>query len=112
MIQNKFSKLWKPFITKNFEITSIGFSALDGCSTMSRILHGIQSYFDKSSGDLKYIYCNLELCFTYLITKYDEFVKFHSLLLNLFLLLKNSRIKLNIFEEDQNAYGLKSLKTN
>ena len=30
--------------------------------------------------------------------------------LNLYLLLKNSTVKSNIFEELQNAYGLKSLK--
>ena len=41
--------------------------------------------------------------------KYD-FVKFGNLPLNLYLLLKNSTVKSNIFKEFQNAYGLKSLK--
>ena len=46
----------------------------------------------------------------HLIPKYEDFVKFDSLLLNLFLLLKNSNVKSNILEEVQNAYGLKMLK--
>ena len=50
------------------------------------------------------------LCFTHLIPKYDDFVRLDSLLLNLYLLLKNSTFKSNVFEEVQNAYGLKSLK--
>ena len=50
------------------------------------------------------------LSFTHLIPKYDDFVKFDSLLLNLYLLLKNSTVKSNIFEEVPNAYGLKLLK--
>ena len=41
---------------------------------------------------------------------FDDFVKFDSLLLNLYLLLKNSTVKSNIYEEVENAYGLKSLK--
>ena len=42
--------------------------------------------------------------------KYDDFVEFQRLLLNLYLLLKNSTVKSYIFEQVQNAYGLKSLK--
>ena len=42
--------------------------------------------------------------------KCQDFEKCDSLLLNLFLLLKNSNVKSNIFEEVQNVYGLKTLK--
>ena len=61
--------------------------------------------FEQYSGHLVFIHSQnhrLALCFTHL--------KFDSLLLNLYLLLKNSTVKSNIFEEVQNAYGLKSLK--
>ena len=86
---------------------------MNGCSTMARIYHGVRSHFEQCSGHLVYIHsCNhrLALCFTHVIPKYDNFVKFDSLLLNLYLLLKNSTVKSNIFEEVPNAYGLKSLK--
>ena len=89
------------------------FSGMNGCSTMTGIYHGVQSYFEQWSGHLVYIHYrnrSLAFCFTHLIPKYDDFVKFDSLLLNLYLLLKNSTVKSNIFEEVQNAYGLKSLK--
>ena len=50
------------------------------------------------------------LSFTHLIPKYDDFVKFGSLLLNSYLLLKNSTVTSNIFKEIHNACGLKLLK--
>ena len=50
------------------------------------------------------------LSFTHLIPKYDDFVKFGSLLLNSYLLLKNSTVTSNIFKEIHNARGLKLLK--
>ena len=95
-------------IRENLQITNVRF-----CSTMAGIYHGVRSYFEQCSGHLVYINCRnhrLTLCFTHLILKYGEFVKFDSLLLNLYLLLKNSTVKPNIFEEVQNAYGLKLLK--
>ena len=98
---------------ENLEITNVRFSGMNGCSTKVKIYHSVQSDFEQCSGHLVYIHCSnyrLELCFTHLIPKYDNFVKFDSLLLNLYLLLKNSTVKSNIFEEVQNAYGLKSLK--
>ena len=77
------------------------------------MVRNVQDTFEQCSGHLVYINCRnhrLALCFTHLIMKYDDFVEFHSLLLNLHLLLKNSTVKSYIFEEVQNAYGLKSLK--
>ena len=95
------------------EISNVRFSGMDGCSTMAGTYHGVRSYFEQCSGHLVYIHYRnhrLALCFTHLIPKYDDFVKFDSLLLNLYLLLKNSTVKSNIFEEVQNACELKSLK--
>ena len=89
------------------------FSGMDGCSTMAEIYHGVQFYFEQCSGHLVYIHYRnhrLAFCFTHLIPKYDNFVKFDSLLLNLYLLLKNSTVKSNIFEKVQNVFKLKSLK--
>ena len=100
-------------IRENLEITKVRLSGMDGCSTMAGICHGVQSYFEQCSGYLVYIHCRnhrFAFCFTHLVSKHDDFVKFDSLLLNLYLLWKNSSVKSNIFEEVQNAYGLKSLK--
>ena len=61
--------------------------------------------FEQYSGHLVFIHSQnhrLALCFTHL--------KFDSLLLNLYLLLKNSTVKSNIFEEVHNAYRLKLLR--
>ena len=77
------------------------------------MVSNVQDTFEQCSGHLVYINCcnhRLALCFTHLIMKYDDFVEFHRLLLNLYLLLKNSTVKSYIFEQVQNAYGLKSLK--
>ena len=97
---------------ENVKITNVHFSDMVECSTKSRIYNGVR-YFEKSSEHLVYIYCRnhrLALCFIHLIPKYEDFVKFDSLLLNLFLLLKNSRVKSTIFEGVQTVYGLTSLK--
>ena len=98
---------------ENLHMKKVQFSGIDGCSTMAGIYNGVWAYFEKVCGFLMYIHCRnhqLALCFTHLVPKYEDFVKFDSLLLNLFLLLKNSDMKSNIFEEVQNAYGLKMLK--
>ena len=80
---------------------------------MTRIYHSVRSYFEQCSRHLVYIHYRNHrpaLCFAHLIPKYDDFVRFDSLLLNLYLLLKNITLKSNIFEEVQSAYGLKSLE--
>ena len=69
---------------------------MDGCSAMSGEQNG-RNY-------------HLAWCFTHLIPQFDEFKNFDSLLLNLYLLLKNSSMKQSIFNEVQCAYGLDSLK--
>ena len=99
-------------ITENLEKTNVRFLGMDGCSTMAGY-HGVRSYFEQCSLHLVYIHCRnhrLALCFTNLILKYHDFVKFDSLLLNSYLLLKNSTVKSNIFKEVQKVFGLKSLK--
>ena len=76
---------------------------------MSGIYNGVRSYFEMISGHLGYIHCRNHrpaLCFTHVI----DFIKFGSLLLNLFLLLKNSTVRSAIFDEVETAYGLTSLK--
>ena len=85
---------------------------MDGCFTMAWIYHGVRSYFEQYSGHSVFIHSQnhrLALCFTHLIPKHDNFVKFDSLLLNVYLLLKNSTVKSNVFEEVHNTYRLKLL---
>ena len=82
-------------IRENLEITNARFSGMDGCSTKAAIYHVVRSYLEQCSGHLVYIHFRnhrLVLYFTHLIPKYDDFVKFDSLLLNLYLLLKNSTV--------------------
>ena len=60
-----------------------------------------------------YIHCQnhrLALCFAHLIPKFPDFENFDSLLLNLYLFMKNGSVKQSIFEEIQQAYKLPSLK--
>lgn len=76
-------------------------------------MDGVKVYFDKSTSLFTFIHCRnhrLALCFAHLIQKFNEFKSFDSLLLNLYLLLKNSSVKQSISEEVQAAYGLQSLK--
>ena len=80
---------------------------------MAGTYHGVRSYFEQYSRHLVYIHCHnhrFGLCFTHLIPKYDDFVKFDRLLLNLYLLLRNCTVTSNIFEDVHNAYGSKLLK--
>ena len=53
---------------------------------------------------------HLVLCFAHLIPQFKEFENFDGLLLNLYLLLKNSNVKQSLFEEVQQAYNLSSFK--
>ena len=75
--------------------------------------NGVKSFFDSSTFHFNYIHCQnhrLVLCFAHLILKFDNFQKFDSILLNLYLLLKNSSVRQSIFDEVQNAYCLQPLK--
>ena len=107
-------KTVKAFVDiENLSMKKVRFSGMDGCLTMAGIYNGVWAYFEKVCGFLIYIHCRnhrLALCFMHLVPKYEHFVKFDSLLHNLFLLLENSNVKSNIFEEVQNAYGLKAYK--
>ena len=98
---------------KEIEINRVKFAGMDGCSTMAGEHNGVKSHLEKATSHFHYIHCRnhrLALCFAHLIPRYNDFQKFDSLLLNLFLLLKNSSVKQSIFNEVQNAYGLQSLK--
>ena len=69
--------------------------------------------FKISSPFSVYVHCRnhrLALCFAHIIPRYPNMVKFDSLLLNFFLVLKNSNNKTNVFMEVQEAYGLPKLK--
>ena len=57
------------------------------------------------------IVITIVLCrFVHLTPQFKEFENFDGLLLNLYLLLKNSNMKQSIFEEVQQAYNLWPLK--
>ena len=97
----------------DLDLKKINFAGMNGCSTMAGDHNGVKVYFDKSTSHFTFIHCRnhrLALCFAHLIPKFDEFKGFDSLLLNLYLLLKNSSVKQSIFEEVQAVYSLQSLK--
>ena len=86
---------------------------MDGCSTMSGEHNGVRSLFERSTNHFTYIHYQnhlLALCFAHLIPQFEDFKKFNGLLLNIYLLLKNSSMKQAIFDEVQKAYELTSLK--
>ena len=86
---------------------------MDGCSTMSDQQNGVCAYFLNSSLFSVYVHCrnhSLPKCFAHIIPRYLNMVKFHSLLLNPFLILRNSNAKTNIVMEVQEVYRLPKLK--
>ena len=100
-------------LDRGVEIQWIKFTGMDGCSAMSGEQNGMKAHFQNFITHFNYIHCrnyHLAWCFTHLIPQFDEFKNFDSLLLNLYLLLKNNSMKQSIFNEVQCAYGLDSLK--
>ena len=98
---------------ESIDIKNTHFSGMDGCSTMTSDHKGIKRHFENSTPRFTYVHCKnhrLALCFAHLVPQYEVFEKFDSLLLNLFLLMKNSSVKQAIFKEVQSAYGLILLK--
>ena len=74
---------------------------------------GLKQLLAAATYHFVYIHCrNHRLAFysAHLIPKLPDFENFDSLLLNLYLLMKNSSVKKSIFEEIQQAYELPSLK--
>ena len=86
---------------------------MDGCSTMARDHNGVKVILTNqlhTSHLFTVEIIALRFCFVYLLPKFDEFKGFDSLLLNLYLLLKNNSVKQSIFDKVQAAYSLQSLK--
>ena len=87
---------------------------MDGCTVMAREHNGLKSRIGKVVPHFIYLHCRnhrLALCFAHLIPQFKQFENFDGLLLNLYLLLKNSNVKQSIFDEEvQRAYNLSSLK--
>ena len=95
------------------DIKRTRFAGMDGCSTMAGEHAGLKQLLAAATYHFVYIHCQnhrLALCFAHLIPKFPDFENFDSLLLNLYLLMKNSSVKQSIFEEIQQAYELPSLK--
>ena len=95
------------------DIKHTRFAGMDGCSTMAGEHAGLKQLLAAATYHFVYIHCQnhrLALCFAHLIPKFPDFENFDSLLLNLYLLMKNSSVKQSIFEEIQQAYELPSLK--
>ena len=90
------------YMKKNeIDITRISFSGMDGCSTMLGEHKGVTVHFKRNCSHHSSIHCRnhrLALCFSHLIPWYKPFENFDGLLLNLFLLLKNSSVKASIFK--------------
>ena len=98
---------------KDISMSKIRFSGMDGCSTMLGEHNGVTTHFKEHSSHHSSIHCRnhrLALCFAHLIPFHKEFETFDGLLLNLYLLLKNSTVKSSIFEEVQQSYEQTSLK--
>ena len=97
---------------KKLDKTRRRFAGMDGCSTMSWEHYRVKT-FEKITSHFTYIHCQnhcLALRFAHLTPQYAHFKKFDSLLLNLYLLLKNSSVKQVIFDKVEKAYELTSLK--
>ena len=95
------------------DIKRTRFAGMDGCSTMAGEHAGLKQLLAAATYHIVYIHCRnhrLALCFAHLIPKFPDFENFDSLLLNLYLLMKNSSVKQSIFEEIQQACELPSLK--
>ena len=74
---------------------------------------GVKQLLAAATYHFVYIHCQkpwLALCFAHLIPEFPYLENFDSLLLNLYLLLKNSSVKQSIFKKVQQAYDLLSLK--
>ena len=95
------------------DIKRTRFAGMDGCFTMAGEHAGLKQLLAAATYHFVYIHCRnhqLALCFAHLIPKFLDFENFDSLLLNLYLLMKNSSVKQSIFEEIQQAYEIPSLK--
>ena len=95
------------------DIKRTRFAGMDECYTMAGEHAGVKQLLAAATYHFVYIHCRnhrLALCFAHLIPKFPDFENFDSLLLNLYLLMKNSSVKQSIFEEIQQAYELLSLK--
>ena len=89
------------------------FARMDGCSTMFGGHNGVRKYFKELFSHNLYLHCRnqqLALFFCHLIPKYDKLKQLVGLLLNIWLILKNSLIRQFIFDEVQKPYELTSLK--
>ena len=80
---------------------------------MMGVHNGVQAHFKKGCSHHSSIHCRnhrLALCFSHLTPWHKPFENFDGLLLNLYLLLKNSSVKTLIFNEIQQSYNQPSLK--
>ena len=102
------------FFEKNdVDLKRTRFAEMDGCTVMAGEHNGLKSRIGKVVPHFIYLHCCnhcLALCFAHLIPQFKQFENFDGLLLNLYLLLKNSNVKQSIFEEVQQAYNLSSFK--
>ena len=102
------------FCDKNdIDLKRAKFAGMDGCTVMAGEHNGLKSRIGEIVPHFIYLHCRnhrLALCFAHLIPEFKEFENFGGLLLNLYLLLKNSNVKQSMFEEVQQAYNLSSLK--
>ena len=95
------------------ELAHSQFAGMVRCSTMSSEHNGSKQNLAQATSHFTYIHCrnhHLALCFAHLIPQFPDFENFDSLLLYLYLLLKNSSIKQSIFVEVLTAYNLPTLK--
>ena len=86
------------------DIKGTRFAGMDGCSTMAGEHSGLKQLLAAATYHFVYIHCwnhRLALYFAHLIPKFPDFENFNRLLLNLYLLMKNSSAKQSIFKEIQ-----------
>ena len=92
-----FSAVYGYLKKHKLDINRVCFSGMDGCSTMMGDHNGVQAHFRKNCSHHSSIHCRnhrLALCFPHLLPWYKEFENFDGLLLNVYLLLKNSVLNL------------------
>lgn len=89
------------------------FSGMDGCNTMSGENGGLARHIRHGSPHCLYLNCRnhrLALCLVHLLRVYPELQRVDEVMLTLWKFFKNSSVRTAVYENAQEAEGLKKLK--
>ena len=80
-------------ICEEINITTVRFAGMDGCTIMVGEHSDVKALFSDATLHFVYVHCRnhcLALCFAHLFPQFSDFKEFDVLLLNFYLLLKNT----------------------